>query len=190
MGGNELLESALALAARGFRVFPLWPDTKRPAIKGWPDAATTNPEIITRVWNKAAYNIGVAAGRGLLVLDIDVKNGKEGLASAKALGVSLQGFVVRTPSGGLHVYYRGPDVGNSAGRLGPGLDIRSAGGFVVGPGSTIEGVPYTLEAEDLLAICIQHEIDHLDGKVFVEHLSRLKQDRILKKLKKQHQKNL
>ncbi|WP_018151230.1 peptide deformylase [Leeia oryzae] len=53
-----------------------------------------------------------------------------------------------------------------------------------------DGKPYTLDADDLLAICIQHEIDHLDGKVFVEHLSRLKQDRILKKLKKQHQKNL
>ncbi|HET7598275.1 MAG TPA: peptide deformylase [Burkholderiales bacterium] len=47
------------------------------------------------------------------------------------------------------------------------------------------GQPFTLEADDLLAICIQHEIDHLDGKVFVERLSRLKQQRILAKLKKQ-----
>lgn len=45
--------------------------------------------------------------------------------------------------------------------------------------------PYTLEAEDLLAVCIQHEMDHLEGKVFVERLSRLKQRRILAKLKKQ-----
>ena len=47
------------------------------------------------------------------------------------------------------------------------------------------GEPYTLEAEDLLAVCIQHEIDHLDGKIFIERLSRLKQQRILSKLKKQ-----
>lgn len=47
-----------------------------------------------------------------------------------------------------------------------------------------EGKSYTLEAEDLLAVCIQHEIDHLKGKVFVEYLSRLKQQRILAKLKK------
>lgn len=46
------------------------------------------------------------------------------------------------------------------------------------------GQPYTLEADGLLAICIQHEIDHLDGKVFVEYLSRLKQDRIKTKMRK------
>jgi peptide deformylase len=48
-----------------------------------------------------------------------------------------------------------------------------------------QGAPFTLEAEGLLAVCIQHEIDHLDGKVFVEYLSRLKQQRISAKLKKQ-----
>ncbi|HEX6006277.1 MAG TPA: peptide deformylase [Burkholderiales bacterium] len=47
------------------------------------------------------------------------------------------------------------------------------------------GHTFTLEADDLLAVCIQHEIDHLDGKVFVERLSRLKQQRILARLKKQ-----
>ena len=48
-----------------------------------------------------------------------------------------------------------------------------------------KGQPFTLEAEGLLAVCIQHEIDHLEGKVFVEYLSRLKQQRIASKLKKQ-----
>lgn len=47
------------------------------------------------------------------------------------------------------------------------------------------GEPFTLEAEGLLAVCIQHEIDHLDGKVFVEYLSRLKQQRIAARIKKQ-----
>jgi peptide deformylase len=47
-----------------------------------------------------------------------------------------------------------------------------------------EGVAFNLEATGLLSVCIQHEIDHLDGKVFVEYLSRLKQDRIIKKLRK------
>jgi peptide deformylase len=47
------------------------------------------------------------------------------------------------------------------------------------------GDAFTLEAEDLLAICIQHEMDHLEGRVFVERLSRLKQRRILSKLRKQ-----
>ena len=45
------------------------------------------------------------------------------------------------------------------------------------------GKPFELEADGLLAICIQHEIDHLDGKVFVEYLSQMKQTRIKTKLK-------
>jgi peptide deformylase len=51
-----------------------------------------------------------------------------------------------------------------------------------------EGEEYTLEADGLLAVCIQHEMDHLEGKVFVEYLSRLKQSRILAKLRKQERK--
>jgi peptide deformylase len=47
-----------------------------------------------------------------------------------------------------------------------------------------KGETYTLDAEGLLAVCIQHEMDHLIGKVFVEYLSQLKQTRIRAKLKK------
>ena len=54
----------------------------------------------------------------------------------------------------------------------------------------INGKPFTLEAEGLLAVCIQHEIDHLHGKVFVEHLSQLKQARIRSKLKKRRREAL
>jgi len=46
------------------------------------------------------------------------------------------------------------------------------------------GESFTLEAEGLLAVCVQHEMDHLLGKVFVEYLSQLKQTRIRAKLKK------
>jgi peptide deformylase len=48
-----------------------------------------------------------------------------------------------------------------------------------------DGQPFTLETSGLLAVCVQHEMDHLKGKVFVEYLSRLKQTRIIAKLKKQ-----
>ena len=47
-----------------------------------------------------------------------------------------------------------------------------------------KGEPFTLEAEGYLAVCIQHEVDHLRGKVFVEYLSQLKQIRLRAKLKK------
>jgi peptide deformylase len=49
----------------------------------------------------------------------------------------------------------------------------------------LEGVERKIDADGLLAVCLQHEIDHLDGKVFVEHLSLLKQTRIKAKLAKQ-----
>jgi peptide deformylase len=47
-----------------------------------------------------------------------------------------------------------------------------------------EGRPFELDAEGLVAVCIQHEMDHLRGRVFVEYLSRLKQSRIVAKLRK------
>ena len=49
-----------------------------------------------------------------------------------------------------------------------------------------DGEPYELIAEGLLAVCIQHELDHLNGKLFVDHISRLKRDRIRGKLEKKH----
>jgi len=47
-----------------------------------------------------------------------------------------------------------------------------------------DGNEFTLEAHDLLAICLQHEVDHLNGKLFIDYLSPLKQQRIRKKLEK------
>lgn len=52
------------------------------------------------------------------------------------------------------------------------------------------GKPFEVKAEGLLAICIQHEIDHLDGKVFVEYLSQMKQNRIKTKLKKRERETM
>jgi len=47
------------------------------------------------------------------------------------------------------------------------------------------GKPFELDADELLATCIQHEIDHLDGKLFVDYISNLKRQRIKKRLEKQ-----
>jgi len=52
------------------------------------------------------------------------------------------------------------------------------------------GKSFTLEADGFLAVCIQHEMDHLNGKVFVEYLSQLKQTRIRSKLKKRARETL
>ena len=52
------------------------------------------------------------------------------------------------------------------------------------------GKGYVLQAEELLAICVQHEMDHLDGKVFVEYLSRLKQSRLRSKFTKRERRRV
>jgi len=51
-------------------------------------------------------------------------------------------------------------------------------------GTDLDGNKIEFDAEGLMAVCIQHEIDHLNGVLFVDHLSRLKQDRYKKKLSK------
>lgn len=48
-----------------------------------------------------------------------------------------------------------------------------------------DGEPFERDADGLLAVCIQHEVDHLDGKLFVDYLSSLKRQRIRKKLEKE-----
>ncbi|SSY70788.1 peptide deformylase [Alysiella crassa] len=54
----------------------------------------------------------------------------------------------------------------------------------------VDGKPQKLDADGLLAICIQHELDHLAGKVFVEYLSTMKQNRIKTKLKKREREEM
>ena len=53
----------------------------------------------------------------------------------------------------------------------------------------LNGQTFTLEADGLLSVCIQHEVDHLDGKLFVDYLSSLKRNRIKTKLEKLHRAN-
>ncbi len=114
-------------------------------------------------WRLHPYNIGIACGpSGLAVLDLDVPlHGKvtpDGTcAHATGLDTFLRlcsehgqpvpaTFSVRTPSRGYHLYFTDPDasVRNSARRLGPLIDVRGAGGYVVGPGSRIGGKPYSV----------------------------------------------
>ena len=54
----------------------------------------------------------------------------------------------------------------------------------------LDGKLHEIEAEGLLATCIQHEIDHLNGKLFIDHLSRLKRERVIKKFTKQARREL
>jgi hypothetical protein len=141
-----MLDAALALAARGLRVFPLQVNGTRPAWEGWTETATTDAATIRAWWHGVEYNVGVCT-TGMFVPDIDTKKGRPGLESWMAVGGAFDTLTVRTKSGGYHLYYSGADVANSAGDLGPGLDVRSHHGYVVGPGSAVDGEAYTIEMD-------------------------------------------
>jgi hypothetical protein len=139
---------ALACASLGWRVLPLRPTDKKPALRAWPTRATTDPDVIQEWWDANGSfphcNVGVATGResGVWVLDVDVGD-ENGFATLRQL-LAWHGeadlprtFTVRTPSGGLHIYFRYPadlEVKNSARKLlGAGLDTRGWHGQVVAP---------------------------------------------------------
>ena len=136
-----LLKAALSYARRSIPVFPCQPGGKRSlTYNGFWDA-TTDARRIKAWWGQwPSANIGVPTGKksGLLVLDIDSRGGgPESLAILEGQNGPLPDTArARTGGGGVHVFFRYPaqkEVRNSAGWLGPGLDVRGEGGYVVVP---------------------------------------------------------
>lgn len=172
----ETLPVAISYASRGWRVLVLWwvrdgvcacpsgVDCANPGKHPLPDAcpkgchsATTDAALLTEWltrWPDA--HIGVATGMesGLWVLDVDPRHG--GDATLEALecrhGRLPTSIRARTGSGGEHIVFRHPGDGrlsNSAGRLGPGLDVRADGGYiVVAPSGHASGGRYAWLDED------------------------------------------
>lgn len=132
-------QHALAWAARGFRVFPLAEGSKKPAWAkwDWTEKASSDPELIDRWWSVADYNIGVLT-TGLIVVDADNKNGKTGSLEYLERGWPTDTLSVRTPTGGEHFYFEGPDRQNSVDLVAVGLDIRAKNGYVIAPGSYLD----------------------------------------------------
>ena len=105
-------EAALHYAEQGWPVLPLRDKDKRPAINGWPELASKDPEQISQWFDKASHNIGLLTGDGLLCLDVDLKpdQGKDGQAKLKAMAEELGELpctvTATTPSGGLHLLFQ------------------------------------------------------------------------------------
>jgi virulence-associated protein E/bifunctional DNA primase/polymerase-like protein len=123
------------------QAFPLLPDTKRPAVK-WSDPATCGPTETAPAGVR--YGLPTGPRNGVWVLDVDRKPGQpDGLISLVTHAASREPlpdtYTVRTPSGGLHLYFRWDDarpVGNPVGVL-PGVDVRGDRGYVCAGGDYV-----------------------------------------------------
>ena len=171
-----LLMKALMLASQGFRIFPLIPGGKTPAIMDWPDRATTSPLVIRQWWSEREFNIGIACGRPkdgvgryLVVIDYDCneKRGKRGETTLRAhrlLGLT-ETMQVASPNG-LHCYYWSEQrVPNSQSRVGEHVDVKGWHGYVVAPGSVVEGKEYVRLTDTRVApVALPAELAELAAK--------------------------
>ncbi|WKK24691.1 bifunctional DNA primase/polymerase [Streptomyces olivoreticuli] len=176
---TALLSAALNAAGRGWHVLPLRPGDKRPALHGedrcprtgactdghlkWETRATCDPDRIERCWSTGPFNIGLATGPSrLVVIDLDKPKGNadapDGATNFSALceraGMPFpRTRMVRTASGGMHLYFSAPAAArlhNTAGALAPLVDTRAWGGYVVAAGSVINGHRYETEGPALI----------------------------------------
>lgn len=137
------LKAALEYETKGWQVIPVSLTEKRPLIKGWPTLDRVTSTQIESWWNSGykESNIGVVTGiqSNLVVIDIDVKSGKNGVESLHRLMEqngcnNLATLTARTPSGGYHYYFKYPDgaeISNSVESLGSGIDVRANGGCII-----------------------------------------------------------
>ncbi|MGO4621249.1 bifunctional DNA primase/polymerase [Ensifer sp. 2YAB10] len=141
---SPLIEIIKTWCNLGAVVFPVRGD-KTPLLKDWRKKASRDPQQLHDWFAPArdghlAYGIECARS-GLVVVDIDMADGKDGEAAWNALLAELgiaepATYQVATPRGGRHLYFRAPpglEIKNSAGKLAENVDVRGSGGFIIGP---------------------------------------------------------
>ena len=128
----------------GLYVFPIIPGDKVPYKDfKWTEEATNDPDEVREYLSMEKYaGCNWACVPGLskhTALDIDVKNGKDGIQTLRENGLELPegGFRVATPHTGMHVYLDGPMRGWNGKARYPGLEVKSIGGYVLIPGSRV-----------------------------------------------------
>lgn len=130
----------------GWACFRLRPDSKLPATAhAFHDATTDSARVVEEWASHPTANVGIATGAvsGLVVIDVDPGGDETIEALKRTLGRLPATLVALTPRGA-HAYFRHPgvEVRCSAGRLGPGVDVRADGGYVVAPPSRIHAAEY------------------------------------------------
>lgn len=150
---SALHKAARSYAEQGIPVFPCVPGTKRPATENGFKDATTDLAVIDALWAEQDYNLALSPeAAGWAVIDSD--GGAVGEATWAALqaehGLAPETYEVDTPGGGIHRYFAGslpPSVGTEHKGLGPKLDTRGRGSYVLVPPSVVDGKFYRVRAD-------------------------------------------
>ncbi len=130
MSNVEILKGLMKALNAGWAVFPLVEAGKTPLYRGGRrDATRSRPRVLNH-WKQYPYhNYGIATGKpsGIFVLDIDGPEGEASLVSLCAKNGLLLPTVTVITANGRHLYFKtdGVLVGNSVGKLGPGIDVRA-----------------------------------------------------------------
>lgn len=151
---TTVLESSLKLAKQGVRFFPCAENSKVPA-KGMTEfskKATSDEVELELFFGTGHHNSGIACGKNpngkfLVAVDVDKKDGRDGfktLEELEMIGYDLpKTWAQKTPSEGVHFLFWSPvPIKQGTNVLGPGVDLRGEGGYIVGPGSKWNGKPY------------------------------------------------
>ena len=128
--------TAAVLAGRGWEVFPC--SGKIPLTTRGVKDATADVKTVKAWWHRwPSANVAIATGAGFVVVDIDGEQGSESLRELQDRHEPLPATLsASTGGGGLHLYFRTLErFGNTAGKLGPGIDTRGTGGYVIAPPS-------------------------------------------------------
>ena len=164
---NTLLEAAQDYAVRGWSVLPCHTPVggrcsceradctspaKHPRTENGLNDATTDPDIIRKWWERwPDANIGIRTGQisGVVVLDIDPKNGGlESWSELQDIHTRVDTLICHTGGGGKHLYFKAPDelLKSTGSQIAPGIDTRAEGGYVIAPPSLhISGQRYEWE---------------------------------------------
>lgn len=150
-GMTATMIAALHYAAQGVPVFPCNPETKAPLIEADKDEngepivgtggfykATTDADRIRSWWTQwpdALIGMPTGPASGVDVLDLDLKNGKDGFAALPGWR-DRSPVIVWTPSGGAHLWFKSDGtIPSTSGKIAPGIDTRGMGGYAIVPPS-------------------------------------------------------
>ena len=153
------LKTALTLAERGWHLLPCLPRSKAPALPNGIDGATDNFDVIRQWWKQQPdCNVAVRTGRGsgVWILDIDGAGAERELTKLEAENGQLPATVETiTPRPGRHLFFKWPadkPIGNTVGRLAPGIDSRGERGYALLPPSITYGsYHWSVDAADRIA---------------------------------------